>query len=92
MVSCSPSHLVLVAVASQSQVAGGGGLQQETLPAQEGPGTEVAFSVPASVTLAFQCPPKKDCTGWALAGWVQTPDIMARPPLLFMGERVCCGT
>lgn len=54
MVSCSPSHLVLVAVASQSQVAGGGGLQRETLPAHEGPGTEVAFSVPASVTLAFQ--------------------------------------
>lgn len=59
MVSCSPSHLVLVAVASQSQVAGGGGLQQETLPAQEGPGTEVAFSVPASVNPCISVPSKK---------------------------------
>lgn len=65
---------------------------------QEGSRTQVSFLVPASaafaaVFTAFQCPAKGTVFRLsAPAGQTQTPDTLARPPFLFMGERVCCGT
>lgn len=65
---------------------------------QEGSRTQVSFLVRASaafaaVFTAFQRPAEGTVFRLSTpAEQTQTPDTLARPPFLFMGERVCCGT